>query len=260
MKKEYILVIDSGIGGLSTLSVIKNHLNANFIYFADVKNSPYGLLSQKNLAFNLCKIIEDKLFNYNIKVVVLACNTATTNCIEFLRAKYPKLVFIGTEPAVKLAFLQGHKKILAITTPATARQEKYLKLVKNCNCDVKTIAMPKLATTIENYYNQNSHISYANLLREVFFVAKSAKNFDAVVLGCTHYVFIKQILQKITNKPCLDGNHGVAKQILRKTNNKHTKKLTKSRITFDNSYSTKFAKEKYKKILSQILAKLENMC
>ena len=128
MKKEYILFIDSGIGGLTTLAETTKILNANYIYFADSIHAPYGSHLAEELLYFLREIIENLLKTYNIRMIVLACNTATASCVEFLREIYPKISIIGTEPALKIAVSASHKRILALTTPTTAKQHKYLSL------------------------------------------------------------------------------------------------------------------------------------
>ena len=117
MKKEYILVIDSGIGGLSTLCEIYKVLPANYIYFADNKNAPYGKHKKEDVYNFLETIIGSVCLKFKVSMVVLACNTATTTSIEKLRDKFTGIKFIGTEPAIKLAGSFGNKKILSVATP-----------------------------------------------------------------------------------------------------------------------------------------------
>ena len=100
-----ILFIDSGIGGLSTLASSYNLTQANYIYFADNKFAPYGTKSDKFLKERLSTIVNYFSKKRNISMVVLACNTATTSTIKFLREKFPNLIFVGTEPAYNIAIL-----------------------------------------------------------------------------------------------------------------------------------------------------------
>ena len=151
MKKEYILFIDSGTGGLSTLCEVYKMISANFIYFADNKNCPYGS-HKKNEIFGFLKGIIDKVRSkYNVKLVVLACNTATTSSIFKLRRTYPGLTIVGTEPAIKLAETLGFKNILMISTPVTAKQKKFKSLKLSLNSKVVALKMPTFAKDIENY-------------------------------------------------------------------------------------------------------------
>ena len=259
MEKEYILFIDSGIGGLSTLNETIKILPANYIFFADVKNSPYGIHTKNDIFHYLSNIIDNHIIKFNIKIVVLACNTATTCCIDKLRMKYSKLQFIGTEPALKFASKQGFKSILSVTTTATSKQEKYKLLIKNIDTKVKTIAMTNLAKNIENFEIDNTFFNKVTLFKDLFFILNHAKHQDCIVLGCTHYVYIKNILQQFTSQKIIDGNTGVANQTKKMFEFFDMKSKIKSSILFDCSHSTKFAKQNYKKILRQILANLQKL-
>ena len=259
MKKEYILFIDSGIGGLSTLAEAKKHVKANYIYFADALNAPYGKHTKKELLVFLKKIIDETIKHYKVKVVVLACNTATTSCISSLRECYPNLKFVGTEPAIKLAAL-SHKRILALTTPTTAKQHKFLLLKHNANAKICTLAIFDLAKNIEQHLTSATFLSRMNLLKNLYFISHEAAKHEALVLGCTHYVFIESFLKKTAKKPCYSGNLGVAKQLKRLANTENIRVFEHSSVLFFCSISSKTANQNYKKILSQILAKLENVC
>ena len=256
MKKEYILFIDSGIGGLSTLKETSVAFPFNYIYFADSKNAPYGSHSKSELFEYLYDIIEFYTEKYKIRIVVLACNTATACCVSLLRKKYTKLTVIGTEPAIKLAEKQHYFNILSLTTPATAKQYKYFKLKQSLKSNVKSFAMPDFAKNVEEYFIKKTKFSYINVLKNVMFSLNAAKKQSCIVLGCTHYVFVKDIFKKFTNKCVVDGNKGVSKQVVKVCETLGVQKLKKSSILFECSNSTNFAKENYKKILSQILAKL----
>ena len=96
-------IFDSGIGGLTILEEIKKIIvHNNIIYYADSKNNPYGTKTDDELK-KITSDIVDYLINQNCKIIVIACNTATTRCISYLRSKYPNIIFIGTEPAIKIA-------------------------------------------------------------------------------------------------------------------------------------------------------------
>ena len=95
-------IFDSGIGGLTILAEIKKAIkHNNIIYYADSINNPYGDKNDKELKIITSKIV-DFFIKENIKVIVIACNTATTRCITYLREKYPNIIFIGTEQLLKL--------------------------------------------------------------------------------------------------------------------------------------------------------------
>ena len=149
-----------------------------------------------------------------VKAVVIACNTATTRCIKSLREDFPNMPFIGTEPAVKLAANSDAKKILVLATPGTIRSERLETLVKDNQKKDQTIdllACPGLADTIEfNLDEDNSKIEQKldELLKD------SDKDYDAIVLGCTHYSLIKPMIQKFfPTAKLIDGNEGIARRV-----------------------------------------------
>ena len=254
MKKDYIVFIDSGIGGLSTLASCIKYNKNNYLYVADNKNIPYGSHSEKDIQLFLAEIIIKLKKFYNFKIVVLACNTATTTSIEYLRARFQDLLFIGTEPAIKLAYKNSRKNILAITTPATARQQKFIELKNSLNCNIEVLTINNLAKNIEEYVLNKSFFSYAKLLKNIFYIIEQSKKFDCLVLGCTHYVFLKPYLKKFTNIALLDGNEGVQKQLQKIIYKSNIKQNDNFCIKFYNTLNLKSLKENYKKILSQILA------
>lgn len=199
---------DSGKGGTSILDVVKKLLpNEEYMYIGDSENCPYGEKSDEELM----KIVQanvDRLKDWGATIIVIACNTATTRCIDKLRKIYPDLKFVGTEPAVKLAIMSGAKKVLVMATPGTIKSERLLALVRDNekqDQEVDLMACPGLADAIEK--NENIDGVLDELLKDV-------KEYDAVVLGCTHYSLIKNKIQRyFPNAKLIDGNEGVAKRV-----------------------------------------------
>ena len=246
MKIKSILFIDSGIGGLSTLVKATEQIKANCIYFADNKNSPYGKKSSVFLKNRLSEIISSVSKNYNITTVVLACNTATTSAIEYLRNRFKKLILIGTEPASKIAIDKNFKKPAIIATPRTIKN-----ISNNIDKKIKLIKSKNLAALVENYYIFPSPLNNFKLIKEILKIRRQLTTNDCLVLGCTHYCLIKEKLSKFINRPLIDGNDGVSKQISKLYAFKRTNKSSvKIILSSKNSHSLK----KYKKILKQILA------
>jgi glutamate racemase len=155
----------------------------------------------------------ETLRDFGASIIVIACNTATVKCIERLRIDYPKLQFVGTEPAVKLALKNGAKKTLVLATPNTINSERVHLLAQNNASPsqiVNFLPCPGLAETIEKHHNKDTDRILAKL-KELLTLDES---YDAVVLGCTHYSLIKeQIQQFYPNAKLLDGNDGVAKRV-----------------------------------------------
>ena len=201
-------IFDSGKGGLSVFDEIRKILpNEEYKYIADSKNCPYGEKSDAELMEIVRNNVEE-LRKWGAKVIVIACNTATTKCIDKLRVEYKDLLFVGTEPAIKLAADSGAKKILVMATPGTVKSEHTLKLVeenKKTGQEITLLACPGLADAIE--FNGDVDAKLAELLEDNL-------DFDYVVLGCTHYSLVKdQIQRKFPSAKIVDGNFGVAKRV-----------------------------------------------
>lgn len=198
MKK--ILFIDSGSGGVNVLAhCINNNVRGDFLYFADLKFAPYGDKSVDEIKKRVCEILDMVKSFFDFEIVVFACNTLTTSAIKFVRKKYPNIVFVGTEPATKSAYKEFDKDdVLVMATNRTLE-----------NLNVKGLCVPSLPSLID-----------ANLLNidvlESFLTSYLNDHTDkkAVVLGCTHYLAIKKVIQK--NYPHLkvfDSNDGVMKRL-----------------------------------------------
>lgn len=207
-------VFDSGIGGLTVLEEIKKILpNEDYLFYADSKNNPYGEKEDEEL-FKITSDITDYLISRGCKIIVIACNTATTRCIKFLRDKYPDITFVGTEPAIKVACDKGYNNILVMATPATINSERINILVnenKKCYENIYLVPCEGLANAIEvgNVEKQEKIIS--NIFNDY-----KEYDIDAIVLGCTHYPFIKDLISKyFSNVSLLDGGNGVAREVKR---------------------------------------------
>lgn len=210
--KKYapILFYDSGVGGLSTLfSAYSLMPNENFVYFADQKNNPYGNKTKKQLKQIIISNIKNLINIWKPKAIVLACNTATATAISTLRKMYPHLLIIGTEPAIRPAIQSGAKNILVLGTKATILHSGLINLFKHNYGNIYFKSMINLAYYIEN--KDKNLIDIKNYLIEQL---NSYKNkIDAVVLGCTHYVLIKPVIEDILEVQSFNGNLGVARRL-----------------------------------------------
>ena len=217
---EMIGLFDSGMGGTTILNELKRLLPyEDYIYYADSKNNPYGELSDEQL-FEITERIVDYLLKRRVKIIVVACNTATTRCIKHLREAYPGVTFVGTEPAIKPACEAGYKNILVMATPGTCRSERTKWLIdtyKKEDQNVYLVPCYGLANAIE--YNEFD--IQDTIVKEIAQVYED-KNIDCIVLGCTHYPLIKDLISGIVGDiPIIDGSLGVArrvKSILEETN------------------------------------------
>lgn len=214
MNNNEIGVFDSGIGGITILNELKKLLpNENFIYYADSKNNPYGNKDLNELFLIVCNIV-DLLLKRNVKLIVIACNTATTRCIKMLREKYKDVIFVGTEPAIKVACDNNYKNTIVMATPGTINTERTHQLVNNNikeNQKIYLLPCEGLADTIE-FKTEKEINSKVNELLEPY----KNLNIDSIVLGCTHYPYAKKYISNIfPNATLIDGNHGVSMQVKR---------------------------------------------
>ena len=219
MKKtrQPILVIDSGIGGLTVLyNLVLENPNCDYIYFADYINAPYGDKSATFLRKKLIENIKTLSKKYSPQGVVLACNTATAVAVSVLRRVFLCDFIIGTEPALMSAISDNKKNILVLATTNTLKYNKLINEQRhNENVNIEVLALPNLATYIED------NIDNLKLLKPIVqsYLLPFLPHIDSVVLGCTHYIYLKPILREIlsTDIKVYDGNVGVAKQTHRKT-------------------------------------------
>lgn len=205
-------LFDSGIGGTSIYLAINKLLpNENTIYLADSLNAPYGQKS-KNEILALCKKNTELLLQQNCKLIVVACNTATTNAIKELRQAY-NIKFIGIEPAIKPAAINSKtQKIGILATAGTLNSELFNKNLEQFQ-DIKIIEQigHNLVNLIESG-NINSSETY-QLLKE-YLEPMIDQNIDYLVLGCSHYPFLIPQIKKILPKhiQIIDSGEAVAKQ------------------------------------------------
>lgn len=211
-------VFDSGIGGLSVLSELEKVLpNEDFYYYGDSLNNPYGEKSDEEL-FRITSGVVDYLVNKGCRLIVIACNTATTRCMKYLREKYQDITFVGTVPAIKVACDKEFKNTLVMATPATIESERTMELIRDNIRDdqnIYLVSCPGLANAIED----NDQERIEEILKDTFREYKD-KEIDSIVLGCTHYPFIKkEILREMPGVSLLDGSRGVANEVKRQLEN-----------------------------------------
>ena len=212
-----IAVFDSGVGGISVLRHLRKELpQERFLYFGDSANAPYGVRSVEEVQALVLQAA-DRLISRNVKALVVACNTAAATSAELLRSTYPDFPIICIEPAVKPAadrFPGGQIGVMA--TPATTNSPRFRRLVERFShvCQFHLLPAPGLPELVEAD-KQNGPEGEA-LLRPL--LAPYAGKLDAVVLGCTHYPFAQEMLQRLLGQDVvfLDGGEGVARQTRRR--------------------------------------------
>ncbi len=214
MNTRPIAVFDSGVGGISVLrELVRLMPQEHFIYYGDSANAPYGGRTHEQVQ-QLTLAAADMLIRRGVKALVVACNTATAAAISLLRQTYPDTIIIGIEPALKLAadrFPEGHVGIMA--TEVTLREEKLaLQLKRFPGVQAELIAAPGLVELIEAGKADSPETKA--LLENI--LAPYGDKLDALVLGCTHYPFVRKVISRILGgTPLLDGSEGTARQTLR---------------------------------------------
>ncbi|MBW2962420.1 glutamate racemase [Mesonia aestuariivivens] len=206
-------IFDSGIGGTSIFKEVHSLLpHEDIIYLADSKNAPYGYKSKEEITA-LCKKNTELLLAQNCKLIIVACNTATTNAIETLRETY-SIPFIGIEPAIKPAALMSKNKAIGIlATKGTLSSELFAKTseIFAKNTAIVEVIGAGLVEAIEAGEIENT--STKKLVRQLV-QPMLDKNIDYLVLGCSHYPYLIPLLKQILPKyiVIIDSGKAVAKQ------------------------------------------------
>lgn len=207
-------VFDSGVGGISVLADLIDQLpDEQYVYFGDSHNAPYGIKSKEEVE-KLSLNVVDQLLKYNIKALVVACNTATSAVIEKLRANLD-IPVIGMEPALKLGVeLNRPGDIVVMATAVTLREEKFNRLIDKLRHNASVIKMPCLGLVeiIEGEGKYSDKIE--GYIRQAF-SSYNLADIGVIVLGCTHYIFIKDIIADIVGKNVVivDGNLGTVRRV-----------------------------------------------
>ena len=212
--KEYIGILDSGVGGISVLrEAVKLLPNENFIYYGDNKNAPYGPKSIEEIRC-LSKCAVDYLLDKKINALVLACNTITSAYAQQLREEV-NIPVIGMEPAVKPASLaRCGGKILALATKATLSLEKFSLLMERYGEGVVPLEGKGLVEIVES--GRRNHPDAADALRAIF-APYMDEQIDGIVLGCTHYPFLRRQIEAIFPDALIfDGLEGTVRQLKRR--------------------------------------------
>lgn len=207
-------VFDSGIGGVSVLRQMTALMpQENFIYLGDTANAPYGTKSHDEI-MRLSVCCAEYLVLRGIKALVVACNTATSVCIDHLRARYPHMDIVGIEPAIKPALECKDNSVIAVmATPLTLKEEKFANLTKELSASSRIVPLPcpGLMEIVESgLFNDKEAYKY---LRSLF---DGVDIPDAVVLGCTHYPFVRPVIEELLpGVRIYDGGEGTARQLKR---------------------------------------------
>jgi glutamate racemase len=248
MDNRPIGIFDSGVGGTSIWCELQELLpHEDCIYLADSKNAPYGEKSRERILELSIKNTE-YLLALECKLIVVACNTATTNAIEYLRENY-KVPFIGIEPAIKPAAINSKSKIVGVlATKGTLSSGLFHSTSKNHAAGI-TILEQQGSGLVELIEQGNFQSDELYALLEGYISPMLKNGMDYLVLGCTHYPYLIPILKKMLpkNVMIIDSGQAVARQ---------TKSVLDKLDLLSNSSewgTHQFFTNKNEKVLSNIL-------
>ncbi|MCP4913391.1 MAG: glutamate racemase [Oligoflexia bacterium] len=215
--KIKIGLFDSGIGGFSILKELMNsNLDADYFYFADRENAPYGdktglFIQQRSLE------IAKELLKKDIDLLVVACNSATTHSVVYLR-EHLQIPVVGVEPYINYLnkFPEEKGTFGLITTKATAQADKFIQLKDKLDPQgrVKHIVTEGLASLIEKRFSQEiDHHEFLGKLEELLESLKE-NQFNYLILGCTHYPLIKKEIEAILNLKTICPSPSIAQRVI----------------------------------------------
>lgn len=239
MRELPIAVFDSGLGGISVLrELVKCMPQERFLYFGDSANAPYGSRPTEEIR-DLTLRNAEMLFNLGAKALVVACNTATSSAIHVLRVSYPDHIIIGIEPALRPAVTQfPNGKVIVMATDATLREQKFAALMAQYEdaCEIFKCPCPELVAFVERGELESKAL-YEVLRKRLSPLPKP----DAVVLGCTHYPFLRKAIANIVGANCeiFDGAVGTARETKRRLQEANLlRETTQGEVCFLNSLQT----------------------
>ena len=217
-KHSYIAVFDSGVGGVSVLRELRRLCpGERFYYFGDSANAPYGRKTTDEVRALTLSAGRKLLVELDCKALVVACNTATAAAITDLRAEYPDRIVVGIEPALKLACDRHPGGTVGImATDVTLREKKLAALMERVkrDCTVLRVQAPGVVELVEA---GKCDTDEAVALMEQL-LGPYRDSLSALVLGCTHYPFMKKAMARVLGEgvELLDGGEGTARETRRR--------------------------------------------
>lgn len=211
----YIGVFDSGIGGLSVLRTLREALPCeSFIYLGDGKRCPYGERSREEVLQFTEEAVESLLAE-GCKLIVLACNTATAVAIKALREKYPSVPFVGLEPAVKPAALTSKSGIIGVLATKRSFEGDHFRntaAIYGDRVKILTAVGEGFVEAVER--NEEELPATERLVRSVVEPMVEA-GADKIVLGCTHYPFLRPVIERVAGSEVeiIDSSEAVARRV-----------------------------------------------
>lgn len=210
--QDLIGFFDSGVGGVSVLrEAVRLMPNEHFLFYGDNANAPYGPRPLEEIRALSAAAI-GRLLALDVKAIVIACNTATSAYAQTVRDAHPQLPIVGMEPALKPAHFARHGgQVIVLATDATLRLEKFERLMALYGDDVIPVVGEGLVELVEGGMAQSAEAE--DRLRRLLSPWMS-RQIDAIVLGCTHYPFLRAPIQRLFPEAKLfDGLEGTAQRL-----------------------------------------------
>ena len=219
-----ILVFDSGLGGLTVFRhIVEQRPDDQFVYVVDNEGFPYGDWEEVALTERIVALIGKIIEKTHPRVIVIACNTASTIAIDALRRTYtdagPRIPIIGTVPAIKVAAKVSASRVFSVlATPGTVHRDYTRALISDFagDCEVKLVGVDKLAAIAEDkMYGRKVDLAKLSKLIRPAFVEIQGRRTDNIVLGCTHYPLIEAELVKASPWPVrfIDPGAAIARRL-----------------------------------------------
>jgi glutamate racemase len=251
MDERPVGVFDSGVGGLTLLQELRKQLpSEHWIYVADSREAPYGTKTVAEIQ-ERCDRIVDYLIEQDAKTVLVACNTASVSALAHLRERYT-LPFVGTVPAVKpAAAMTRTGKIGVLATPTTADSRPLAQLIEQFThgVTVMTQVCPGLVPLVERGVNDGPEAE-ALLMRYLDPLLEAGV--DVIVLGCTHYPFLAEAIQRLCGPPVtlLDPASAVVRQLGRVL---EREALARTDGPGHGSFATTGEREEFVRVLERLI-------
>lgn len=254
-KTPTVLVFDSGIGGLSIYNEIYNKIPyLRYIYAFDNEMFPYGDKSSEFLIKRVSHIIDTIIESYSIDLAVIACNTASTICLPSLRSKF-SFPIVGVVPAIKPAsIITKNKCIGLLATKATIQRAYTSNLIKEFapDCNVKLLGLSELAYIAENKLQGiDVNMQQLEMLMQPWLNLLVIP--DTIVLGCTHYPFIKDELKLLfPNTTFIDSGNAIASRVYSLLNERFDLKSVTTQSSTDNIVLSTLCNQQVEKLMEKL--------